>query len=196
MENTEETSEVPAQLSCWRIRAASPGDIPAILQLIKDLAVYEKEPESVVEINEQVLQKDCFGEERWFECLVAEEYDKNHLKPEGTKSSTPMPSHHHRVVGYALYFHAYSTWQGRMLFLEDIFVTPKSRGQGIGKTFLKELAKIAIHKGCCKIKWHVLDWNKLAINFYDSIGTDIEGEWRLCCLGTTAMMELSGKAGN
>ncbi|XP_048588944.1 thialysine N-epsilon-acetyltransferase isoform X2 [Nematostella vectensis] len=151
MENTEETSEVPAQLSCWRIRAASPGDIPAILQLIKDLAVYEKEPESVVEINEQVLQKDCFGEERWFECLVAEEYDKNHLKPEG---------------------------------------------QGIGKTFLKELAKIAIHKGCCKIKWHVLDWNKLAINFYDSIGTDIEGEWRLCCLGTTAMMELSGKAGN
>ena len=129
------------------IRAATPADVPLILQFIRGLAIYEREPDAVT-ATEADLLRDGFGPEPYFHCLIAEEDG-----PDGK-----------RAAGFAFYFFNYSTWTGRPgLYLEDLFVNPEFRGLGIGKALLARVAAIAVEKGCPRLQWEVLDWNTPAI---------------------------------
>ncbi|HKF47558.1 MAG TPA: GNAT family N-acetyltransferase [Terracidiphilus sp.] len=139
------------------IRPATPADVGRILEFIRALARYEREPDAV-KATEDDLLRHGFGEHAYFECLLAE------WDGEG--------------VGFALYFYDYSTWLGRPgLYLEDVFVDPPFRGRGIGKALLRRLAEIAIEKGCARMKWQVLDWNTPAIDFYKGLGAELQKEW-------------------
>ncbi|XP_031555174.1 diamine acetyltransferase 2-like [Actinia tenebrosa] len=160
------------------IRDAVPDDCPAVLQLIKDLAAFEEKPESVVEITPEIIEHDCFGKDKWCYCLVAEEETEDETK---------------KIVGYAMFNHAYSTWKGRMLYLEDIYVAPSARKKGIGMAFLTKLSKIAVEKKCNKIRWCVIDWNQQAIDFYKYIGAEVEEEWKQVQLGNSAMLKLANR---
>jgi GNAT superfamily N-acetyltransferase len=141
------------------IRAATSADAALILEFVRDLAVYEREPDAV-KIGVEELRRDGFpaaGGERYFECLIAEE--------------TGEPA------GIALFFPVYSTWRGRCLHLEDLFVRPQFRGRGVGKALLVRVAAIAVERGCAKLFWHVLDWNEPAIEFYKSLGATPLSDW-------------------
>jgi GNAT superfamily N-acetyltransferase len=146
------------------IRAATPADIPAILDLIRALATYEREPDAV-KTTEADLLRDGFGEQPCFECLIAENGD-------GEERGQP--------AGFALYFYNYSTWRGRSgIHLEDLFVLPRFRGQGIGKALLARVAARAAEQGCPRLQWDVLAWNQTAIDFYQGLGAQFLDEWRI-----------------
>lgn len=150
------------------IRSATAADISLILELIKELAIYEKEPDAALATAED-LQRDGFGENPYFHVLIAE---TEHLGKEGPEL---VPA------GFAFYFFNYSTWQGRPgLYLEDLFVKPQYRGLGLGKALLAELARIALAKNCGRMQWAVLDWNTPAIAFYEAVGAKILKEWLPC----------------
>lgn len=150
------------------IRSATAADIPLILELIQELAIYEKEPDAAVATAED-LKRDGFGENPYFHVLIAE---TEHIGKEGPEM---VPA------GFAFYFYTYSTWAGRpTLYLEDLFVRPIYRGLGLGKALLAELARLALEKNCARMQWQVLDWNKPAIEFYQAIGTKILKEWLPC----------------
>jgi GNAT superfamily N-acetyltransferase len=138
------------------IRPATASDVPLIRTLIHELAAYEREPHSV-QITEQQLLRDGF-EDSCFECLIAE--------LDGT------------AAGFALYFPIYSTWRGRSLHLEDLFVRPEFRGHGLGKALLQQVAALAVERGCARLQWDVLEWNKPAIDFYLSLDATMLDEWR------------------
>jgi GNAT superfamily N-acetyltransferase len=139
------------------LRDATRDDVPAIRQLIRDLAEYEKEPQSAV-VSEADLLRDGFGERPLFHVVMAE-WDGE-------------------MAGFAFYFFNYSTWQGRPgLYLEDLFVRPAHRGRGIGKALLVHLAGIALRENCGRFVWQVLDWNEPAIGFYESLGARVMKEW-------------------
>jgi GNAT superfamily N-acetyltransferase len=139
------------------IRPAVPADIPAIRSLIRELAEYERAPLQAVATDADLL-RDGFGPSPRYRCVMA-------LWDGG-------------VAGFALYFHNYSTWQGRWgLYLEDLFVRPPLRGKGIGKALFVELARIAVREGCGRFQWQVLDWNAPAIDFYEKLGAKALREW-------------------
>lgn len=139
------------------IRKSTPNDIPAILQLIHELAIYEKEPDAVKTTPEDLL-RDGFGKTPRFECWVGEIDGK--------------------IEGMALFFYTWSTWEGCCtLYLEDLFVREKSRGQGLGFKLFKKLAQIAVENNCKRFEWAVLDWNKPARDFYHSLGAYHKEEW-------------------
>lgn len=140
-----------------QIRNATSADVPLILAFVRDLAEYERQPEAVLVTEEQLLH-DGFGEERYYECLIAEEDE--------------VP------VGFALFFPIYSTWQARSIHLEDLFVRPAFRGRGAGKALLRRVAAIAVERGCMRLQWDVLDWNKPAIDFYRRLDAVMLDEWR------------------
>jgi GNAT superfamily N-acetyltransferase len=140
------------------LRPATPSDVPAILGFIRELALYEREPDAVL-TTEADLLRDGFTEPRRFHCLMAE-WD-----------ATP--------VGFALYFYNYSTWEGRPgIYLEDLYVQPAQRGKGIGKSILTRLAAIAVEEDCARFEWSVLDWNQPSIDFYHAMGAVMKSEWR------------------
>lgn len=155
-----------------QIRPSTPADAPLILAFIRHLAEYEREPHSVVMTEEQLL-RDGFGSERYFECLIAE--------------SGNQPA------GFALFFPIYSTWKGRSIHLEDLFVLPAFRKQGIGKALLRRVAAIAVERGCARLQWDVLDWNQLAIDFYRSLGAVTLDEWRIMRLTGPALEAVAGE---
>jgi GNAT superfamily N-acetyltransferase len=139
------------------IRAAIPADVPLILDFIRALAVYERAPEAVI-ATEADLLRDGFGPNPFYFCLIAEQDGQ--------------------PAGFALYFFDYSTWLGRPgIYLEDLFVHPEFRGLGIGKALLKQVAAIAVEKGCSRLKWSVLDWNTPAIDFYRAMRAEMMDEW-------------------
>jgi GNAT superfamily N-acetyltransferase len=139
------------------IRAARMEDVPVILQLIRDLATYERAPHEVTATEEQLIDV-LFGERPAAEVLLAFE------------GQSP--------VGFAVFFHNFSTWLGRPgLYLEDLFVKPEKRGKGYGRALLVELAKIARERECGRMEWAVLDWNEPAIKFYHSLGAKPMDEW-------------------
>jgi len=141
----------------FQIRAAKVEDISIILELIHDLATYERAPGEVVATEEQLIDV-LFGERRVAEVLLAFEEES--------------------PVGFAVYFYNFSTWLGRPgLYLEDLFVKPGKRGKGYGRSLLVELAKIARDRGCGRMEWAVLDWNEPAINFYRALGAMPMHEW-------------------
>jgi GNAT superfamily N-acetyltransferase len=145
------------ELIMLNIRPATLDDVPLILEFIRDLAEYEREPQAVV-ATEEDLRRDGWGPEPRFRCVIAEW--------EG------------QAAGFALFFHIYSTWQGRPgLFLEDLFVRPRFRKLGIGKALLVHVAKVAVREKCTRYQWQVLDWNTPSIEFYKSLGAKMMSEW-------------------
>jgi GNAT superfamily N-acetyltransferase len=157
------------------IRAATPADIPAILDLIRALATYERAPDAV-KTTEADLLRDGFGEQPCFECLIAE-------NGEG------------QPAGFALYFYNYSTWRGRSgIHLEDLFVSPRFRGQGIGKALLARVAARAAERGCPRLQWDVLAWNQTAIDFYRGLGAEFLDEWRIMRVADEGIRSLAALA--
>jgi GNAT superfamily N-acetyltransferase len=154
------------------IRAATAADVPLILEFIRALAVYEREPEAVT-ATEADLLRDGFGPNPFYFCLIAD--------------SNRAPA------GFALYFFNYSTWLGRPgLYLEDLFVHPGFRGLGVGKALLERVAAIAVEKGCLRLQWEVLDWNTPAIDFYAAMGAKFLDSWRNVRVGGEALLKLAG----
>ncbi|GAC1538483.1 MAG: GNAT family N-acetyltransferase [Myxococcales bacterium] len=158
------------------LRPAKPLDVPLLLELIRELAAYEREPDAVV-ATEASLLRDGFGPAPRYRALVAE-WD-----------GTP--------AGFALWFFNYSTWLGKPgLYLEDLFVRPALRGKGIGKALLCELAAVAVREGCGRFQWQVLDWNEPSIGFYESLGARAMTEWRTMRVeGEAALRAMAARAG-
>ena len=141
------------------IRPATPEDVPVILRFIRELALYEREAHAVL-ATEADLLRDGFGPTPRFRCVIAE--------------VDVLP------VGFALFFTTYSTWRGHHgIRLEDLYVTPTMRGQGVGKALLAHLARIAVAEGCPRLEWDVLEWNAPAIGFYERMGARMLTEWRI-----------------
>jgi GNAT superfamily N-acetyltransferase len=141
----------------FEIRHARVEDVPVILELIRDLATYERAPKEVTATEEQLVVV-LFGEKPVAEVLLAFE------------GKSP--------VGFAVFFHNFSTWLGRPgLYLEDLFVKPEKRGKGYGRALLVELAKVARDRGCGRMEWAVLNWNEPAIKFYRALGAKPLDEW-------------------
>ncbi len=139
------------------IRKAQKNDVPVILNFIKLLAEYEKLSHEVI-ATEKLLEEQIFGDKSPVQVLIADLNGK--------------------PVGFALYFYNFSTFLGRKgIYLEDLFVLPETRGQGVGKRLLQALAAQAVAEGCGRVEWSVLDWNKPAIDFYKSIGAHPMDEW-------------------
>ena len=157
----------------FQIRPAMETDVPIILRLIRDLAEYERAPDAVV-ATEAGLREVLFGAKRSAEVLLALE------------ASEP--------VGFAVYFHNFSTWLGRPgLYLEDLFVRPEMRGKGYGRALLERLAQIAKERGCGRMEWAVLDWNEPAIQFYRKLGAQPMDEWTVFRLTGEGIAKLAGE---
>ncbi|XP_040271307.1 thialysine N-epsilon-acetyltransferase-like isoform X1 [Bufo bufo] len=141
------------------IRPAEPQDSPHIMRMIQELAEYEKITH-FIRLTEEVLHRDGFGESPWFRCVVAE-------IPEIERSESGGP-----FAGYALFANSYSSWTGRTLHLEDLYVTPKFRGRGLGRRLMKKVAQEGVRSGCSQIHLSVLKWNHPAISLYRSLGAE------------------------
>ena len=142
------------------IRKANSSDVKDIIRLLVELAVYEKEPDAV-KVTEEELIRDGFGSNPRYECLLAE--------------------FNSEVVGLAFFTPRYSTWVGDTLHLEDLVVTEKMRGKGIGTLLYREFLMEAKHRGVNRVEWSVLDWNKTAIDFYEKTGAIVDGlkQWKI-----------------
>jgi len=155
----------------FEIRTTSEADVPVILQLIHDLATYERAPDAVV-ATETGLREVLFGPKPAAEVLLALE------------NAEP--------VGFAVFFHNFSTWLGRPgLYLEDLFVRPEKRGKGYGRALLERLAQIAKERGCGRMEWAVLDWNDPAIQFYRKLGAAPMDEWTVFRLTEDGIAKLA-----
>jgi GNAT superfamily N-acetyltransferase len=160
----------------FEIRTATEADVPIILNLIRELADYERAPEAVV-TNEAGLREALFGPKRSAEVLLALE--------EG------------EPAGFAVYFYNFSTWLGRPgLYLEDLFIRPSVRGKGYGRALLERLAQIAQERGCGRMEWAVLDWNDPAIQFYRKLGAEPMTEWTVFRLTEDGITRLASGSGD
>ena len=158
----------------FEIRTTTEADVPVILSLIRELAEYEREPDAVV-ATEAGLREVLFGAKPSAEVLLALEEQE--------------------PVGFAVYFHNFSTWLGRPgLYLEDLFVRPERRGRGYGRALLERLAQIAKERGCGRMEWAVLDWNEPAIQFYRKLGAQPMDEWTVFRLTKDGIARLAGPA--
>jgi GNAT superfamily N-acetyltransferase len=153
------------------IRKGNKADMPAVLQLIKELAVFEKEPDAVV-VTVADLERDGFGDDPLFYTFVAE------IDAE--------------IVGMALYYYRYSTWKGKTIHLEDLIVNEEMRGSGLGFALYSEIIAQGKKDGVRRIEWNVLDWNTPAIDFYIKSGARILTDWRVVNMdenGITAFLK-------
>lgn len=154
-----------------KLRPATPEDAPLILQFIRDLAEYEKDPKAAVATEADIL-RHAFSEHPLIHVVLADWDDQ--------------------PAGFALYFFNFSTWQGKPgLYLEDLFVRPAFRGFGIGKALLKRLARIAVDSGCTRYVWQVLDWNEPSIKFYEAMGARQLKNWITCRVDGEALKRLA-----
>ncbi|MGH9595453.1 MAG: GNAT family N-acetyltransferase [Edaphobacter sp.] len=164
------------------LRPATPADVPQILAFIHNLAEYEREPDAV-HATEADLHRDGFGATKRFDCLIAE------LKEPAPAADAITP------IGFALYFHNYSTWRGHAgIHIEDLFVKPEYRGKGIGKALLTRIAAIAVEEGCTRLQWDVLEWNTPAIGFYEQMGAKMLMDWRIMRVTGDALPALAGQS--
>lgn len=156
-----------------RIRAGELEDVPLIAELIRGLARYEKLEHEVV-MTEEKLTDSLFGERRYAETIIAEDDGK--------------------PVGFALFFHNYSTFLAQPgIYLEDLFVLPEHRGGGVGRLLLERLAQLAVERGCGRLEWAVLDWNVDAIRFYERLGAKPNAEWTIYRLTGEPLNRVAGK---
>lgn len=159
-----------------RIREAVEADVPLVAGLIRELADYEK-LSAEVSMTEEVLRDNLFGARRFAEVLIAE-----------GDAAVPM--------GFALFFHNFSTFLGRPgIYLEDLYVRPEHRRGGVGRALLGRLAELAVERGCGRLEWAVLDWNRSAIEFYESLGAQANAGWTIYRLSGDALDALGGKPG-
>ena len=155
------------------IRLAQLKDVNDIFELIVGLAEYEQLTDNVTG-NSELLRSHLFGDRPYAESIVAELDD--------------------RIVGFGLFFHTYSTFLTQPgLYLEDVFVLPEYRRQGIGKALMISVAKIAFDRGCGRLEWSVLDWNQPAIDFYQSLGATILPDWKICRMTAETLAEIAAK---
>jgi len=153
------------------LRFAEPADCSVLFDLIKALAEYEKLSDAVTG-NALELKEHLFGSLKYIEAIIAE--------------------YAGQAVGFALFFHNYSTFLTKPgIYLEDIFVLPQYRGQGIGKALLTKLAQIAVDRDCGRLEWSVLDWNEPAQAFYRRMGASILDDWRICRVTGEALSQLA-----
>jgi GNAT superfamily N-acetyltransferase len=156
------------------VRAATPADAEVIHALITALAVYEREPEAVVNTPD-VLRTQLAAPRPPFECLLAEE------------DGAPR--------GFALFFPTYSTWLGKPgIWIEDLFVLEAHRRRGTGRALLQHVARLAVERGCGRIEWSVLDWNATALAFYRRLGAAALDEWTIHRVTGDALLTLAGAA--
>ena len=156
-----------------RIRSATRDDVAVVAELIRGLARYEKLEHEVV-MTEDLLSAGLFGDRPYAEVLLAVDED--------------------RPVGFALFFHNFSTFLGRPgIYLEDLFVVPEERGSGIGRALLEHLARLAVDRGCARLEWAVLDWNRDAIAFYERLGARPNSDWTVYRLTGEALATLAGQ---
>ncbi|WP_420853231.1 GNAT family N-acetyltransferase [Segeticoccus rhizosphaerae] len=167
------------------VRPAAPGDVPAILRLVRALAVYEKEPDAV-DATEDDFREALFPAEG------------------GPTAYAHVAEADGEVVGMALWYLTFSTWTGRPgMWLEDLFVLPEQRGSGLGKQLLRTLARLCVERGYPRLEWWVLDWNEPSIGFYRSLGAVALDEWTvfrmdgepLAALGAPAAAPATGRDG-
>lgn len=151
------------------IRSGESKDAQAILNLIIELAVFEKEPDAVKITVNDILQ-DGFSDNPKFKTFVAEESDG-------------------RIIGMALFYERYSTWKGKAIHLEDLMVTESKRGIGAGKALYASIMKYAHENNFKRVAWEVLDWNIGAINFYKNTGATVYDEWRVCHMSEDNLKE-------
>ncbi|MBD2205940.1 GNAT family N-acetyltransferase [Calothrix sp. FACHB-1219] len=155
------------------LRFAEPEDSSVLFDLIQQLADYEKLSHAVTG-DAMALKEHLFGSPRYIEAILAE--------------------YAGQAVGFALFFHNYSTFLTKPgIYLEDLFVVPEYRRQGIGKALLTKLAQIAVERNCGRLEWSVLDWNEPAQNFYRSMGASILDDWRICRVTEEALTQLAKK---
>ncbi len=153
------------------LRKATPADVSTILKFIRELAVFEREPDAVVATEDDLLR------------------DGWSLAADGVTPLVPAEPQRFRALiaevdgapaGFALYFTTYSTWRGHHgIWLEDLYVTPGMRGRGVGKALLARVARIALEEGCPRLEWSVLDWNESAIAVYRKVGAVMMDEWTI-----------------
>jgi GNAT superfamily N-acetyltransferase len=157
----------------FEIRQATASDAPVILSFIKKLAVYEKLA-SEVTATEEILRETLFGERRYAEVII------------GYHRSEP--------VGFALFFHNYSTFLGKPgIYLEDLFVDEQHRGKGFGKALLVHLARLTKERNCGRLEWSVLDWNEPSINFYKALGARPMDDWTVFRVTGEALDKLANE---
>jgi GNAT superfamily N-acetyltransferase len=154
------------------IRVGRKEDLPSVLELVKELAAFERAPEQVIN-TVALMEKDGFGATPIFGFFVAE--------------------NENGIVGLSLYYWRYSTWKGKRLYLEDIIVTESERGNGIGKKLFDRTMQHAIDSECSGMMWQVLDWNTPAIEFYKKYGSALTNEWINCSLERAQIEELIRK---
>jgi GNAT superfamily N-acetyltransferase len=154
------------------IRPATEADLGTIEELIRALAEYERMADQVV-MDAELLRQGLFGDRPYAEVLMAEVDGE--------------------AVGFALFFHNFSTFLGRPgIYLEDLFVKPEHRGSGLGKALLKRLAEIAVERGCGRMEWAVLEWNEPSIGFYKKLGARPNDDWTVYRLTGEALQILAG----
>lgn len=157
--------------SVFKMRAATEEDVPLILNFIKELAEYEKLSHEVIATGD-ALRETLFGQTQYAEVIL------------GFENDAP--------VGFALFFHNYSTFLGRPgLYLEDLYVRPQARGKGFGRAMLQKLARIAKERNCGRLEWWVLDWNEPAIAFYKKLGAEPMDDWTVFRLTGEALENLA-----
>jgi GNAT superfamily N-acetyltransferase len=157
------------------IRKATKADVPQIYAFVRALAEYEHVPPKAIHATEADIERDGFGENPFFHCLLAEQDGK--------------------PAGFAIYLYNYSTFDGQIaLHIEDLYVVPELRGLGIGKELLAFAAAIAVEMGSRRLQWEVLDWNLPAIEFYGSLGAHFVDQWRNMRLTGEAVMQLAEHA--
>jgi len=155
------------------VRAAAEDEVALVLSFIRELAEFEHLAHEVV-ATEGKLRQALFGPRPFaevvFACIEGE------------------------PVGFALYFHSFSTFLGRPgLYLEDLYVRPAARGRGVGRYLLHWLARVALERGCGRLEWAVLDWNEAAIGFYRKLGAELKEEWKTCRVAGAALAALAGR---
>jgi GNAT superfamily N-acetyltransferase len=154
------------------IRAATAADVPAMVELVRNLAAYERAPDEV-ELTPDLLEAALFGDRPAVFAHVATVQGE--------------------VAGFALWFLTFSTWLGRHgIYLEDLYVRPERRGEGLGKALLAELARVCVERGYGRLEWSVLDWNTPAIDFYRAHGATPQDEWTVFRLTGSALRQLAG----
>ena len=155
------------------IRIGRKADLPRVLELVKELALFERAPDEVINTVE-MMEHDGFGPNPVFGFFVAERENV--------------------IVGLSLYYWRYSTWKGKRLYLEDIIVTESERGKGLGKLLFDTTMKYSLEQGCTGMVWQVLDWNEPAIQFYKKYGSQMGQEWINCSLERSQIEKILNKS--
>jgi GNAT superfamily N-acetyltransferase len=183
------------------LRPATPSDIPEILAFIRELAEYERAPDSAIATDADLL-RDGFGPTPRFHCLIAEwsepasTNDEQRATNDEQRATNNEPrTASNGAAGFVLYFYNYSTWRGRAgIYIEDLFVRPAFRRRGIGKALFARVAAIAVAEGCPRLEWAVLNWNTPAIDFYRSLGAEPLSEWTTMRVSGEALAGLGSEA--